>query len=159
MPITLLHVGDTVRVIVVDRTAIMLAALAFSAACAWIWRDELRVPLAPVTHRRPRRRLAAVAVSALFLAAMLPTIVPYDHILAGGHGDTHASVHAAHCHDSTPGDCADAPVASGPGQFIAGDPMLILPVMLSVLLVLSLPLLRGISRAPDPRPPQSQLAV
>ena len=160
MTLPLLHAGDTLRsTIEVDRLATALGLLVFTFVGAWLWRAELHTAVASLAHRRPRRRLATIAFGVLVLLAMVPTILPYDHLFDGGHDDGHASVHAAHCHDSTPGDCADAPVTSGPGQFIAADPLLVAPVMLSVLLIVAVPLLRGISQRPEIRPPLSPLAA
>ncbi len=103
-------------------------------------------------RRRARRRLGVVAVSALVLLAVLPSVVPYDHLVAAAHDDGQAAVHASHCHES-PSSCADAPVASGPGQILDAGPLVIVPAMISVLIVLVSPALYGITRRPILRPP------
>ena len=59
---------------------------------------------------------------------------------------------AAHCHTDA-GSCSDAPVGSGGGQFLTSEPLLTQPVLLSVLILLTAPLLVGISRRPLVRPP------
>ena len=156
----LLHIGESVRTaLTVDRGIVLIAMLAFVAVCAVVWRDELRALRHPLARRSVRRRLAAAVAAALVAIAVAPSVLPYDHLLAGGHSDDHAVVHASHCHDTTPGDCAEAPVGSGPGQFIAASPLLVTPLMLSVLVMLSIPLWRGISRRPDIRPPMALLAA
>jgi hypothetical protein len=109
-------------------------------------------------RHRVRRRLGAAALAALVALAVLPSVVPYDHLIAAPHDDDGAAVHASHCHD-TPASCADAPVTSGPGQILDAGPLLVLPAMASVLLIAVSPVLRGISRRPMLRPPLLSAAV
>jgi hypothetical protein len=74
--------------------------------------------------RRARHAGAARCVMvALAALAVLPSAVPYDHILPHQDNPADASVHAAHCHTS-PGSCADAPVSSGPSQLLFSQPLL-----------------------------------
>jgi hypothetical protein len=108
-------------------------------------------------RRSARRRLAVAAVFALALLAVLPSVLPYDHLLTAAHTDDAASVHASHCHD-TPSSCADAPVTSGPGQLIDASPLVVVPALMSVLLVASTLALTGISRRPALRPPLLSVA-
>lgn len=96
---------------------------------------------------------------ALAMLALLPSVFPYDHVLphlaghAHGHDAAHAaSAHAAHCHGD-PGSCSDAPVPSGPGQMVAGEALVVAPVMMLVLVSHQTPLLAGVSRRPEVRPP------
>jgi hypothetical protein len=111
--------------------------------------------------RRPsgRRRAAVVAGATLTLLAMLPATVPFDHVwaIAGDQGE-HASVHAAHCHGS-PASCSDTPLSAVPGQIVGADPLIVLPPMLSVMLLVLLAPLSGITRRPELRPPLVPLAV
>ncbi len=106
----------------------------------------------PRLRRRVRRRLAITTVSALAVLAVLPSVLPYDHLLPATHADGAAAVHASHCHD-TPSSCADAPVTSGPGQILDSAPLLIAPALLAVLLLATAPMLVGITRRPILRPP------
>jgi hypothetical protein len=73
-------------------------------------------------------------------------VLPYDHILASTGADEAAS-HASHCHDA-PGACADAPVASGLGQTLASEPLVVAPSLIAVLLLFVAPLMLGVSRRP-----------
>jgi hypothetical protein len=87
--------------------------------------------------------------------AVLPSVVPYDHLVPGLHRDTSVAaeaVHQTHCH-VTPGSCADAPVSAGPGQLIFNEPLVIAPAMLAVLLFFALPAMAGITPRPEVRPP------
>ena len=62
-------------------------------------------------------------MSSLVFFAVLPSVVPYDHLLPGLHHDqsiASEAVHETHCH-LTPGSCADAPVAAGPGQLMCSS--------------------------------------
>jgi hypothetical protein len=78
-----------------------------------------RVPL------RTRKRLGQALFGVLITLAVLPAVLPYDHILARGasSGAGPATAHAKHCHVAS-ASCADAPVASGPGQFIFTEQLL-----------------------------------
>jgi hypothetical protein len=143
-----LHIGDTlVEVTVLDPRAVALGALVLAGAIAVIWapRTGLGSPLSPGI-----RRLSHALLGALVFLAIAPHIVPYDHLLSDTTG--HAEVHAAHCH-GTAADCADAPVPSGPGQFLTSTPLLLAPALLSVLLVITLVPLTGTTRTPELRPP------
>jgi hypothetical protein len=91
-------------------------------------------------------------VLALAVLAVLPSVVPYDHLLVQAH-DGHEDVHAAHCHGTSPGSCADAPIPSGPGQMLTNEPLLAAPAMLSLLLLITVVPLAGVTRRPELRPP------
>lgn len=150
-----LHIAQSV----VTVTAIdwRIVALAVAAFAAW-----LTLTIRPWhASRRTRRRSVTVAASVLVTLAVIPSVFPYDHLFMheGAHHvsaaapDSEASaIHASHCHD-TPGSCADAPLAAGPGQFLASGPLMPVPALLSVLLVLATPLLAGTTLRPEIRPP------
>ena len=141
----LLHTSQTV-VSAAPGVAACLVALAGAVAVGVAAGRVSRM------RRRAQRRLAMAAISALAVLAVLPSVLPYDHLLAAGHEDDGAAVHASHCHD-TPASCADAPVTSGPGQILDSAPLLVAPAMLSVLLLATVPMLVGITRRPILRPP------
>lgn len=104
-----------------------------------------------VSQRRAAMRLAAIAVWALALMAIVPSILPYDHLFVAAE-DEHTAFHASHCHD-TPGSCADAPVTAGPGQMLSAEPLLPAMPLVATLLILAVPLLYGITSRPEVRPP------
>jgi hypothetical protein len=150
--ITLLHIAQTAtRVTTVDLRVLAVAGSILAVAAALIWVPELSsFPRIPV---RIRRRIAGHAVAALVFVAVFPSVVPYDHLIVRGHHDeAQNEVHASHCHIS-PGTCADAPVASGPGQLMLSEPLVIVPAMLGVLILLLTPALAGITVRPEVRPP------
>jgi hypothetical protein len=147
----LLHTSQTV-VSAAPGAAACLVALAGAIAVGLAAGRVSRM------RRRAQRRLVVAAISALALLAVLPSVVPYDHLLPATHDDGAAAVHASHCHD-TPSSCADAPVTSGPGQIIDSAPLLIAPAMLSVLLFAVTPMLIGITRRPILRPPLLSVAA
>ena len=111
-------------------------------------------------------RLAMRGAVVLLLAiAVLPSVLPYDHLLLptvshdDGHEHAHEGpAHAEHCH-STPASCADAPLTSGPGQFLQADALLSAPALTAVLLLLAVPMLAGRTIAPELRPPLQRLAA
>jgi len=147
----LLHiVQSAARVQSVDPAIVALAVaiLLIAAICIWTPRP---LSLGRLT-RAPGMR---VAMSALVFFAVLPSVVPYDHLLPGL--DQHESLaeeatHSTHCH-ITPGSCADAPIPAGPNQLIFNAPLIVTPALLAILLSLTLPVLTGISVKPDTRPP------
>jgi hypothetical protein len=150
-PLPLLHVVQTAtRVSTVDPRLVVLALLILTAViiCTWMPR--------PMTLQRLTRTPAMrVTMAALVFFAVLPSVVPYDHLLPGVHHDTSVAgeaVHETHCH-LTPGSCADAPVTAGPGQLIFNDPLVIAPALMAVLLAFALPVLTGMTYKPDTRPP------
>jgi hypothetical protein len=159
-PPILLHIAQTsVQISTVDPTILgaALAVLALAAIAIWLPRSPFAVCM--LRHRRHRRRAAGAAVTALLFLALLPSVVPYDHLFThDAHVDAQeASVHAAHCHIS-PGTCSDAPITAGPGQLLMGDPLIIAPAMLTVLVASSAAVLVGVSLRPEIPPPLS-LAV
>jgi hypothetical protein len=147
----LLHVVQTAgKVTAVDPGVLALALLTLAAVLAWQWAPR------PLTLGRVTRMpVMRVTLAALLFFAVLPSVVPYDHLLPGiTHDDSTAAtaVHATHCHIS-PGSCADAPLAAGPGQLIFSEPLVIAPAMLAVLLIFASPALAGVTHKPDTRPP------
>ena len=145
----LLHIGNTAaRWTTVNPWIVALGVLLFVAAAALIWR--------PLSGRRLLRRIGPPTLALAVALAVLPSILPYDHLLppVAGHAAEHAAsnVHASHCH-VTPGSCADAPVTAGAGQFLASDPLLVTPVLTLVAIMLAIPALAGITMRPLTRPP------
>lgn len=106
----LLHiVQSAARVSTVDPAIVALAfaLLLFSVFLIWIPR-----PLS--VGRLTRSSAVRVTMSALVFFALLPSVVPYDHLIPGL--DQHESLadeamHSTHCH-ITPGSCADAPITA-----------------------------------------------
>lgn len=150
-PLPLLHVVQTAPgVSTVDPRLVALALLVLSIVLIFTWMPR------PMTLQRLTRAPAMrITMSSLVFFAVLPSVVPYDHLLPGLHHDqsiASEAVHETHCH-LTPGSCADAPVAAGPGQLIFNDPLVITPALMAVLLAFCLPVLVGITRKPDTRPP------
>ena len=151
----LLHVGQTaLRVTTFDLRLTLLGALAFGIATAWIWLPTVKER--PLWRRFRRLSMPRVALGLVVFLAVLPSVLPYDHLLPfAGHAAADAaqeSVHASHCHVS-PGTCSDAPLTSGPGQLLMGAPLLTTPSMLAVLMLFFIPVLAGITRRPNLRPP------
>jgi hypothetical protein len=120
-----------------------------AAAGAWTFRWT--------SAPRRRRKIVLRCAGVLTALALVPAVVPYDHLLPSSHIEELAA-HAAHCHES-PAACADAPVTSGPGQMIDSAPLLAEPGMLAVLLLTATPLLVGLTRRPVLRPPVLTLAA
>lgn len=104
-----------------------------------------------LSRRRTAMRFGMVAIWALALMAIAPSVLPYDHLFATAE-DEHTAFHASHCHD-TPGSCADAPVTAGPGQILSTEPLLPIAPLAATLLILAIPLLYGITFRPEVRPP------
>jgi hypothetical protein len=141
----LLHVGNAVVSAgpgVIACLIVLAAAVVLGSAAGAFSRQR----------RRVRRRLATIACSLLVLAAVTPSVLPYDHLLTAFHAHEGAAVHASHCHDS-PSSCADAPVTSGPGQILDSAPLLVIPAMVAVLLIIVTTMPVGITRRPALRPP------
>jgi len=151
MPATLplLHVVQSAaQTRVLDARVTAAAVVAFAISLAVIWRPDRAL-----RRRRTRRYAARAALSALVFLAMLPAVLPYDHLFfPDAHAEGDEAVHVAHCHAS-PGNCSDVPMTSGPGQLLLGDPLILAPVMLALLVVVAEPVLRGITRRPELRPP------
>jgi hypothetical protein len=126
-----------------------------TALCVGVFAGMLSTGYAPAP--RTRRKVAMRAAAVLTGLALMPAVIPYDHLLSATHLDDVAT-HAEHCHDS-PAACADAPVTSGPGQMIDSAPLLVEPVMLAVLLLGAAPLLIGLTRRPILRPPMRTTPV
>jgi hypothetical protein len=144
---------------VLDVRALAVAAAAFAFATAMIWRPDVQARVAlrrTATWRRFARR-TAVVMTAL---ALLPAVLPYDHLLPGLHIEDHAdeAVHASHCHVS-PGSCSDVPLASGVGEFVFNEPLVAVPAMLTVALFVAAKVLRGTTPRPEVRPPQAIAAA
>lgn len=159
-PPVLLHIGQTaVQVTMLDPAilASALLALALAAVSIWIPRSVLSLPA--LRRRRNRRRAAGVAATALVFLALLPSVVPYDHLFThDAHTDAEeASAHVSHCH-ITPDTCSDAPVTAGPSQLLLGDALIVEPAMLTTLVATTTAVLVGITFRPDIRPPLSLAA-
>lgn len=155
-PVPLLHVVQAAtHVTTVDPVVITLALLAFAAVIAWLWAPR---PLSLRRAARSRAMRGSLAILVFF--AVLPAVLPYEHLLPGAHDDGPAAeaVHAAHCHIA-PGSCSDLPLASGAGQFLVSEPLVVVPAMLTVLIALTMPAMRGITLRPDTRPPRTAVPV
>lgn len=146
-----LHIGQTAREFTtVDPIAVALGLCVFLAVAVAIWRPmRLRIP------SRHRLRLARGVVAVAVAAAVLPSVLPFDHLHAAPTTDpamTSAQVHDDHCH-TAPGSCSDAPVPSGPGQFLNGEPLASVPVLATTVIFLVAATLVGITIRPGLRPP------
>lgn len=114
----------------------------------------VRLPLRSAGPGMRRRRIEATfhgVMLVLTLLAVLPSIVPYDHLVVEARAG-HEGSHSDHCH-GTPGQCADAPIPSGPGQVLTSEPLIAMPAMLSLLVLVLTRALTGITRQPELRPP------
>jgi hypothetical protein len=145
----LLHVVQSAaQTRALDARVTAAALVAFAASMTVIWRPD-----EALRRKRTRRYVARAALSILVFLAVLPAVLPYDHIfVSDAHAGGDESVHAAHCHAS-PGNCSDVPMTSGPGQFLLNDPLILAPAMLALLIIVAEPVLRGITRRPELRPP------
>jgi hypothetical protein len=154
-PLPLLHTVAATKAASVDPAVLLPAIVALTVVLIWLWS-----PPAMRSSRLTRAAALRLTMTSLVFFAVLPSVVPYDHLLPGGHVDNPAddAVHAQHCHGS-PATCADAPIAAGPGQLIFSDPLVVAPVLFAVLIALSIPALSGISIRPPTRPPRPSLAT
>lgn len=157
-PIPQLHVGQSAaRIAMLDPVVIAAGMLVFSAAIALIW--GWGTSAGPLLFRQGTRRRAANGVMcALVSLALLPTVLPFDHlfihdITVASASAAHEAVHVEHCHIS-PGSCSDAPVPSGPGQLLLAEPLVVVPAMLLLFIAVTAPVLLGITVAPRARPPR-----
>lgn len=158
--ILLLHIAQTtVQVTAVDPAVLLAAGLVFAAAAFAIWAPASPMSFRTMRHRRGRRRIASAAISVLVFLALLPSVVPYDHLFGpDAHGAAaESAVHVSHCHVS-PGTCSDAPITAGPGQFILSEPLVLAPAMLAVLIAATVTVLVGIALRPETRPPRALAA-
>jgi hypothetical protein len=149
-PFPLLHALDAAATVTtVDWWVVGLGALALAVAVTLIWRIDRRI------GRRGRRRALHGAAAAVAALALLPSLFPYDHVIAvsadHGHGDA-AMVHASHCHGS-PESCADAPVTAGPGQLLGSGELLVPVALVAMVLLLPVAVMRGVTRRPPTPPP------
>jgi hypothetical protein len=151
----LLHTVAAATAATVDPAVLLPALIVFAVVLIWLWS-----PRAMRSSRFTRAAALRLTMTSLVFFAVLPSVVPYDHLLPGGHVDTPAAeaLHAQHCHGA-PASCADAPIAAGPGQLIFSDPLVIAPAVLAVLIALTIPALSGISIRPPTRPPRPSLAT
>ena len=150
-PLPLLHVTQTAaRVKTLDRGVAAIVAIALVAALGIIWRGEL-----PLLRPRFRRAVSIRLAAILVFFAVLPAVLPYDHLFAehGAISDADEATHAMHCH-LTPGSCADAPISAGPGQLLFGDPLLLTAATMPLVVVyVGARTLYGRTLRPDLRPP------
>ena len=151
----LLHIAQTaVQFTAVDPAVLVAAGLVFAAVAISIWLPAPAMSFRTLRRHRGRRRIASAALVVLVFLALLPSVVPYDHLFA--HDAPAAaeadSVHVSHCHVS-PGTCSDAPVTAGPGQLLLSEPLVLAPAMLAVLIAAVIPVLFSISRRPETPPP------
>lgn len=148
----LLHVVDTARRATEVNADLMLVALiAFLAVAGALW-----WPVLVRAFRRPVRRFGPTLVAVAVVAAILPSVVPYDHLVPVGDG--HATeAHASHCH-VTPSSCADAPVSAGPGQFVFSEPLIVVPAFVLTLFAVASLALAGQTPRPAIRPPLAAFA-
>ena len=119
------------------------------------------VDVRALLRRRARRHAARIIVTSMMFLALLPAALPFDHLFmreSRAEAAAQEAVHASHCHLS-PGTCSDAPVPSGPGQLLLFQPLVVIPAMFSVLVSLAILILRGISVAPERRPPLRTASV
>jgi hypothetical protein len=162
----LLHAADATltRFTTVDVRLIAIAILALAAANLLIWAPTWpERALRRLGRRHVRHRLLRATALLLFGLAILPAVLPVDHMLPDvthAADEAHAEgVHAAHCHES-PANCADAPVTSGPGQMLDGGLLIPQPALsLAVVLLAAAPILHSVARRPDLRPPQALLSA
>jgi hypothetical protein len=140
----LLHIGDTLVQRTFDPWVGVFALAVFSAIAAAVW-----IPRA--ARKRTALRLGSWVVAAAVGLAVLPTVLPYDHLLLSE--VAHSDVHKDHCHDA-PGSCADAPISAGAGQFMSTEPLLAEPALTAVLLVFTIAAIAGMTFRPTLRPPQ-----
>lgn len=149
-PPFLLHVAQAATgVTAPDPGIVALAVLVLATVSIYLWAPRMSV------QRLTRAPAMRASLGLLVFFAVLPSVVPYDHLLPGithDDGPAASAVHATHCHIS-PGSCADAPLAAGPGHFIFSEPLVIAPAMLAVLLIFAAPALAGVTHKPDTRPP------
>jgi hypothetical protein len=152
----LLHAGDSVlRASQLSWPVLVMGCFALGLALARIWKPRA---LARAV-RRTRRRAAAPAMALAFVFAVLPSVIPYDHLLApSAHAGEESAVHASHCH-TAPGSCSDAPVPSGPGQFIDAAPLMVVPALMAFALFLAMPHMAGIAWRPETPPPLRAAAI
>jgi len=142
-----------------DARVAAMASLAFAVAATMVWRPVLpgRSALMRATMWR---RVAGRAAVVMTVLALLPAVLPYDHLLPGLHIEDKAdeAIHASHCHVA-PGSCSDVPLASGFGEFVFNEPLVVLPAMLAVALLAAARVLRGTTPRPEVRPPQAFAAA
>jgi hypothetical protein len=108
-----------------------------------------------LTRRAGRRRAVRGACGVLVFLAVLPAVLPYDHLLMPRHDDSTqtSSAHQMHCHD-TPGSCSDQPMTSGPGEFLFAGPLIVVPSLFATPLAMVAPHAPSFSERPTTPPPQ-----
>jgi hypothetical protein len=153
--IPLLHIANApARATIIDVRVLVSALLLLLAVATAIWLRCETISRGAIRRRRFWRSATRTTISALVFLALLPAVLPYDHLfLTDAHAAADEAIHESHCHVS-PGSCTDAPVTSGLGQLLLTDPLAVAPAMLAVLLVLPMLALRGISLKPNIRPPR-----
>ncbi|MBI5288651.1 MAG: hypothetical protein HY873_06730 [Chloroflexi bacterium] len=148
-PAMLLHIGNTATSwTTLDPYVFAVGFALFLVLAAIIWLPA-RLPRAA---RRALRAVAGPAAAVGVALAILPSVLPYDHLLPTAHAEAQEEVHTTHCHIN-PGSCSDAPLSAGAGQFLMGEPLVVTPVLLAFLIVVSAPVLIGRNPLPALRPP------
>ncbi len=159
VPLPPLHIGRAaLDAGAPDLRAVAIALAAFAVAAVLIWVPAL--PSGAVLRRRVWLSLGKKFVVVMVALAVLPAVLPYDHLFAPAHADggADAAVHASHCHAS-PGTCSDAPLASGLGQFLFSEPLVVAPAMLTLVLLAVGVTLHGVYRRPETPPPMLRASV
>lgn len=156
----LLHVAQSApELTAVDRSVFASAVAGMGTSLLAIWRPRNWRRLNVFRSSRARARAAGAIAGAAMFIAVLPMALPLDHIFARHvHAGGEQQVHASHCHES-PASCSDMPLLSGPGQFLASEPLIVTPALISVLLLFGLASLSGISLKPPVPPPLPFRAV
>jgi hypothetical protein len=147
---TLLHIASdaTKTIWSIDLRIVAAAALLGALLMAVLWKPSL--------GRKQRSRLVALAAWSLAFLAVLPSVVPYDHMMSETHTATenHGEIHAKHCHEG-PATCSDAPVSAGPGQLMFSQPLLPSVDLTSAPLVDVLVYLEDTAVPPGAPPPRA----
>lgn len=159
VPLSPLHIGRAaLDAGAPDLRVVAVALAALAVATVLIWAPAL--PSGAVLRRRVWLSLGTKLVVVMVALAVLPAILPYDHLFGPAHADGGAdkAVHVSHCHAS-PGTCSDAPLASGLGQFLFSEPLVVAPAMLTIVLLAAGVTLHGVYRRPETPPPLFGAAV
>ncbi len=155
--VPLLRAAEAAVSVTLDGRVLMATALLFGVVSVIVWRAPLAGVARAFAHRRARRRAVWTVATVLAFFAVLPAVLPYDHIIADV-GTEDEAAHASHCHGA-PGACADAPGAAGFGKILGFEPLVVVPSLIAVLLVFPVLALRGVTRRPDVPVPLRLIAL